>query len=147
MSGLYDDIFIQEHTDDEDLQPKPTLISSVVQDDETAGKTSASRSIADDIVDAVAGVPQRKPVRTRTCSCGSTEFRKISPYGGGTSSLKCVKCKQMIPLASIQNRDARMTQRNTQSTGAGPYRRAPRDPVERTNPTFRIASEIQNDET
>ena len=145
MSGIYDDVFIQEHIDDDDAAPRRTP-GGPQQDPEAEeiSKTSASRTLADDIVDAVQGV-KRQPTRERRCACGSTEFRSIRPFGGGTASLRCLKCRELIPLASVQSRDARM-QPSSRQVSQGPYRRAPQLPIDRNQPSFRIASEIQNDD-
>jgi len=61
------------------------------------------RSLADAVVDAIAGV--KRSARNPTCSkCGSDQLYVFAPLMGGVATRRCRACKHTVPWASVSSK-------------------------------------------
>ena len=140
MSG-YGNYYGDEDEDELDEQ-RPVEPPTTPPPPQSEDAERATRSKADDILDAVAGSRQHKG--TKACpACNGTEFVRRGPtVGGGTITLMCRKCRLEIPLASVQSAVVPIQK---EIVSAGPFYTSdgPKDPPDRNLPPHRVALERQ----
>jgi len=99
---------------------------------------SATRSRADDILDAVDGVVHEEEVLVCP-KCKGKDFQRRGPSLGGTTTLRCRGCRFEIPWATTQNAAVPL---QSEIIHAGPfYSGAPKPKPDMNQPPNRITSE------
>lgn len=144
MSG-FDDYFPPLDDDEEEnenpqaLKPGQPPILTQTQEATSSTAGSATRSRADEILDAVTGNQHRRVVPT--CgSCGSTNIVQRGGGMGGTVTRKCRDCRVEVPWATTRNRQVPLTNERVLS---GPYTDSTAGPSNPNVPIFRRLSESE----
>lgn len=104
-------------------------------------QVGASRSAADDVLEAVTGVkPRVRPTKCPMENCSGTLAMRGAPLGGGTVVLRCPKCRLEIPWATVQSP---VVEKGPVRAAAGPfYTETPPPRPNGIQPAFRIANDI-----
>lgn len=125
MSG-FDDFFPDE---EEEQPPLPEAF--------TPDSQRATRSRADDVVDAVQGIRRLPP--TKECpKCGSDNIVMRGASLGGNRTRKCRACGLEVPWATISSPVVQPPDRQVLS---GPFYGQPKPKPSRNTPKYRQASE------
>jgi len=107
-------------------------------EEEALELASATRSRADDILDAVDGTVHE--VEVLVCpTCKGTDFQRRGPGLVGTTTLRCRGCRLEIPWATTQSAAVPL---QSEVVHAGPfYSGTPKPKVDNNQPPNRIVSE------
>lgn len=93
------------------------LKASNPSNEDPVSSMSATRTLADDLIDTV-GVPSEKPKKLTCPECGSTDFNVRSEYGSKTTINQCVHCNTKI--YTKRSAPSNIPPRHSQGSG-GPY--------------------------
>ena len=102
-------------------------------------ESAASRSLADDLIDAVAEPEVRKKILTCP-SCSSTEFTSRGGLNSSTRINVCTKCGTKIHTKKKKNFQPAPTHGQGQGRGPTWSSRQPKEPRSKFTPKFKLKS-------